>query len=65
MDNPELDGTDSAHPAWWRGCDAGAESTVHIIHKILDDIENGVEPSGAFGSKKLDMLRDRLYQMYK
>ena len=65
MDNPELDGTDAAHPAWWRGCDTGADSTVHIIHRILDDIENGVEPSGAFGSKKLDMLRDRLYQMYK
>ena len=65
MDNPELDGTDGAHPAWWRGCDAGADSTVHIIHRILDEIENGVEPSGVFGSKKLDMLRDRLYQMYK
>jgi hypothetical protein len=23
-DNPELDATDHAHPAWWRGHDAGA-----------------------------------------
>jgi hypothetical protein len=64
LDNPEHDGTDLAHPAWWRGCDSGADSTVVIIHKMLDDIEAGKEKAGTFGSQKLNMLRDRLYQMY-
>jgi len=64
MDNPELDGTDGAHPAWWRGCDSGVESTVQAIHQILDDIENDVEPHGKYSSKKLEMLRDRLYLNY-
>jgi hypothetical protein len=64
LDNPEHDGTDLAHPAWWRGCDSGADSTVVIIHQMLDDIEAGKEKTGTFGSQKLNMLRDRLYQMY-
>ena len=64
LDNPEWDGTDLAHPAWWRGCDSGADSTIAIIHQMLDDIESGKERAGTFGSQKLNMLRDRLYQMY-
>lgn len=64
-DCPEWDGTDLAHPAWWRGCDAGADSTIHIIHEILDNVEKGIEPTGHFGSSKLDMLRERLYQMFE
>jgi hypothetical protein len=31
---------------------------------MLDDIEAGKEKAGTFGSQKLNMLRDRLYQMY-
>jgi hypothetical protein len=61
---PEYDGTDLAHPAWWRGCDSGADNTVVVIHQMLDDIETGKEKAGTFGSQKLNMLRDRLYQMY-
>jgi hypothetical protein len=64
LDNPEWDGTDLAHPAWWRGCDSGADSTIFVIHQILDDIESGKEIVGTFGSQKLNMLRDRLYRMY-
>ena len=64
LDNPEHDGTDLAHPAWWRGCDSGADSTVVVIHQMLDDIEAGKEKAGTFGSQKLNILRDRLYQMY-
>jgi len=64
LDNPEHDGTDLAHPAWWRGCDSGADNTVVVIHQMLDDIEAGKEKAGTFGSQKLNMLRDRLYQMY-
>jgi len=64
LDNPEWDGTDLAHPAWWRGNDAGVESMVFRINEILDLIEAGEPDKGTFSSQKLNMLRDRLYQMY-
>ena len=34
-DDPELDGTDGAHPAWWRGQAAGVESAAREISEIL------------------------------
>ena len=36
-DDPELDGTDAAHPAWWRGNDAGAISTALKFEQLLKD----------------------------
>lgn len=35
-DNDELDGTDAAHPAWWRGNDAGVSQACAKINAILD-----------------------------
>ena len=35
-DNEELDGTDAAHPAWWRGNDAGVAQVCAKINAILD-----------------------------
>lgn len=35
-DNDELDGTDAAHPAWWRGNDAGVAQVCAQINAILD-----------------------------
>ena len=35
-DNKELDGTDAAHPAWWRGNDAGVSQVCEKINAILD-----------------------------
>lgn len=35
-DDPQLDATDFAHPAWWRGYDYGAESTMCEVVKVLD-----------------------------
>lgn len=35
-DNDELDGTDAAHPAWWRGNDAGVAQVCAKINAILD-----------------------------
>lgn len=35
-DNPELDGTDAAHPAWWRGSDHGLLVCCQKINEILD-----------------------------
>jgi len=64
-DYPDADGTDNAHPAWWRGCDAGAQMTVEWVHRVLDDIQSGTEPKGTCGSNALNMLRDRLYNEFR
>jgi hypothetical protein len=54
-DNPDWDSTDAAHPAWWRGNDAGVEAVVKIVGGILD----GDKP-GTHGSKTLTALVQRL-----
>lgn len=42
-DNPFWDGTDAAHPAWWRGSDYGYFMAMKLFKKKLDDIlESGV-----------------------
>lgn len=47
-DNPELDGTDDAHPAFWRGHDQAVRSMCSRIMKILAGKDEGtptnVEP---------------------
>lgn len=40
-DYPEADGTDAAHPAWWRGNDAGVVSLCAEINAILDGKDSG------------------------
>jgi hypothetical protein len=52
-DNPELDATDGAHPAWWRGYDYGssqwrmlAENTLTNVAGLLDDLAQGGAYSG-------------------
>lgn len=35
FDPPSLDGTDGAHPAWWRGSDAGVLGAVRVIEQAL------------------------------
>ncbi len=56
-DNPELDATDGAHPAWWRGYDYGstqwrlmAEDTLIQVAQLLDDWAQGGTFSG-YGGK--------------
>jgi len=44
MDNPECDGTDDAHPAWWRGHEDGTSALCQIINAMLD----GKESHGTF-----------------
>lgn len=41
-DDPETDGTDFAHPAWWRGEKHGAHSICRGVNEVLDG-----EPAGA------------------
>ena len=37
----QFDGTDYAHPAYWRGHDAACLSLCQIINQILDGKDNG------------------------
>ncbi|MFW6056852.1 MAG: hypothetical protein ACOC9B_06050 [Chloroflexota bacterium] len=59
-DDTQWDGTDAAHPAWWRGNDAGVQGTLDRIEQVLDgkydDVVKGVGPY--FGSQRLiDVVR--------
>lgn len=56
-DNPEWDGTDAAHPAWWRGNDAGVAATVRILADAMDGKDNG---RGVIGYAPLEALRRRV-----
>ena len=40
-DDPEMDATDFAHPAWWRGNDQGVIVLCGMINKILDGKDEG------------------------
>jgi hypothetical protein len=35
-DDPEMDDTDFAHPAWWRGFDFGFQICINHVNRILD-----------------------------
>ena len=59
-DDPELDATDSAHPAWWRGSD----HTFHIMCDMVNKILDGKEPLGV-SSEPWQKLRLRLYNLHK
>lgn len=61
-DNPEFDGTDGAHPAFWRGQDDGVRGTVMRIDQILDGKDDG---RGVVGYEPLEKLRRRLLAMIK
>lgn len=37
-DDPSLDGTDGAHPAWWRGQDAGVDGAAAVLEKVTADL---------------------------
>ena len=63
-DDPNLDGTDLSHPAWWRGQEQGVNSLIYLLNQMLNDIEAGKEHKGVFFNPHLNMLRDRLHQMY-
>jgi len=66
-DTPELDATDAAHPAWWRGNDYGVLQTVSIVNKIMDALESedsNAEVPRNFGSEELNKLQARLKRLY-
>jgi hypothetical protein len=46
-DNPELDATDGAHPAWWRGCDYGyAKSKAEAVPLDVDRLARALWNGG-------------------
>lgn len=54
VDDPDNDGTDFAHPAFWRGVDDGVRGAVMRIREVLDGKDSG---SGVLGNKELEQLR--------
>lgn len=54
QDDVECDATDHAHPAWWRGYDAGAEGAMKRWREAL---EGKLSPTGTLGSPKMQGLR--------
>lgn len=56
-DDPSLDGTDCAHPAFWRGVDYGIAGLIIRIERILAKKDNG---SGVIGNPKIEALRRKL-----
>lgn len=53
-DDTELDGTDFAHPAYWRGSDAAVEAVCQRIEEALDGNVSGIS-----ASSRLQALRER------
>jgi chromosome segregation ATPase len=56
-DDPEMDATDGAHPAWWRGNDAGVAGAVRIVNEALDE---ALPLAGCVGGADLERVRQRI-----
>jgi hypothetical protein len=63
-DNEATDGTDAAHPSYWRGCDATFAAMSEQLRKILDGEDDcaGVcqEPWDSLWRRVLEQLRQQL-----
>jgi hypothetical protein len=60
-EDEDLDATDFAHPAWWRGHENGAEMVALRIFAIIDGLDKG---HGAMRNPSLERLRRRLLVDY-
>lgn len=62
-DCPEMDATDFAHPAWWRGHEHTVNALCQKINQILDGQDDGKgissEPWESVRRKLLDIMRLR------
>ena len=58
-DDPEMDGTDFAHPAYLRG----EEHAAKIICKMVNDILDGTASKAGTASNPWQQLRQRLYDI--
>lgn len=61
-DYPEQDGTDAAHPAWWRGSDWGSVQTAKALLRVASgDLEGTfTDPSIQEAAKTIQELRHKL-----
>lgn len=59
-DDTMWDGTDFAHPAWWRGHDDGAAGVIREVEKILDEDPRA---AGVYGSERLQRIRERIHAL--
>lgn len=59
QDDPDFDGTDGAHPAWWRGCEHGVRTTAKIMQTWL----NREDHRGVYGWSTLNDLRQQILAM--
>jgi hypothetical protein len=59
-DNAEWDGTDAAHPAWWRGHAMGVLGMTAKVEAILDGKDNG---AGVTTSQAVEIVRRRLLKL--
>lgn len=62
-DDPELDLTDGAHPAWWRGNDAGVHGALDRVKEALDGKYDGETAGPYFGSQRLMDVVQRIMQL--
>lgn len=60
-DDPEQDGTDFAHPAWWRGHEQAVLVMCQTINEVLDGKDDGAgvnyEPWGAVRRRLLKLAQ--------
>lgn len=57
-DDPELDGEDAAHPAWWRGQQAGFDAAMRLIEMALIE-----RPTGTIRNERWQALRELIHAM--
>lgn len=58
-DRPDCDGTDAAHPAFWRGHDHAIKTACQMLNEIMD---GRAEPAGV-SSEPWESTRRRLYAL--
>lgn len=58
-DDPANDGTDFAHPAWWRG----ERNAVDMVAKSLLEILDNPTSPGVFGHSGLEQIRQRIKKL--
>ena len=60
-DDSEMDCTDFAHPAWWRGYDAATEMAMRAVKEILD----GTGELCGICNEPWESLRQRLARLVR
>ena len=56
-----MDGTDDAHPAWWRGCDHGVEMVCSVFLKALNKEDDG---KGTY-HPQIETIRRRILDIFR